>query len=183
MRKGLIGLVCIVAILSGCGQINESTLSAMNDNDNPIAAQISVQTDVRTEEVTIVETTSTEKQTTTESIINTTVATEPSSEKIVITSDIPITTNVGDEPSEITAEEPTQAYIGEVSDIFQKLNSLHYDPVTCDGIPQNVFIDEDGTTFAVNFSEKWVWRDGKEEAYLTDELYFALIDSEPICLQ
>lgn len=101
--------------------------------------------------------------------------------KITQNDDTRTYTNPPTTSSEITTEAPVQANM-EISEIFQKLNSLHYEPMTCDGIPEKTFIAEDSTVFAVNFSERWVWRNGVEEAKLTDELYDALVDSEPICL-
>ena len=119
----------------------------------------------------------------------------------------PQTENIQDIPQEVTVQDTkisenddTSAYANsvttspepitdapvqvdtEISEIFRKLNSLHYEPMTCDGIPDKTFVAEDGTVFAVNFSERWVWRNGVEEAKLTDELYNALVDSEPISL-
>ena len=119
----------------------------------------------------------------------------------------PQTENIQDIPQEVTVQDTkisenndTSAYANsvttstepitdapvqvdtEISEIFRKLNSLHYESMTCDGIPEKTFVAEDGTVFAVNFSERWVWRNGVEEAKLTDELYNALVDSEPISL-
>ena len=94
----------------------------------------------------------------------------------------PTYSNTQPTTSEITTEAPVQNNL-EISEIFLKLNSLRYEPMTCDGIPDKTFIAEDGTAFSVNFSERWIWRNWNEEAKLTDELYDALIESEPICLQ
>ena len=84
-------------------------------------------------------------------------------------------------PYEIATEAPVNVN-SEISEIFQRVNNLQYEAMTCDGIPEKTFIAEDGTAYAVNFSERWVWRNGVEQAELTDELYDALVDSEPICL-
>lgn len=109
---------------------------------------------------------------------------QKTTEKITTSeNEIITTTNVETEPNDITAEKPTQEYYDWVSDIFNKLNSLSYKPDVCDGIPEKSFVAEDGTLFQVNFTERWVWRNWNEEAYLTDELYSALYGSEPICLQ
>lgn len=56
------------------------------------------------------------------------------------------------------------------SDIFEKLNALTYIPVTCDGLPEYELVADDGTVYQLNFSSKWVWRNGCEEAVLSDDM-------------
>lgn len=202
--KKIIAISALLAVLmSGCGKIDDPT-AARTEGETDTRTEIST-----TEETTSAEKQTTaegnntaikvteptfENVTATENNIEasasdyetdkpdiqqeTTVQKTAASENEIIP-----TTNVEILPNEIAAEEPTQAYIDEVSEIFNKLNSLSYKPDVCDGIPEKSFVAEDGTFFQVNFSERWVWRNFKEEAYLTDELYNALIGSEPICLQ
>ncbi len=56
--------------------------------------------------------------------------------------------------------------------LYMKLNSLEYRPYSCDGLPEYVITFPDGTTFYLNLTEKWVWKnDGTEnEAVLPDDL-------------
>lgn len=212
-RKLIALTAFLAVLLTGCGQMDEMASSETNHDTKSPAAQIEVQTEGLTETAATLETTSIEKQTATEEKSTTMNVTEPTSEKTAATEDntelptlnfeadeqdIPQetiiqvtrasedvdtpTTSVEIVPSEIVTEAPTQANI-DTSDIFKMLNSLHYEPVTCDGIPERTFIDDDGTAYQVNFTERWVWRNGIEEAYLPDELYSALYYSEPISLQ
>ena len=59
----------------------------------------------------------------------------------------------------------------EEKDIFAQLKSLNYTPVTCDGLPEYTLSAPDGTFYQINLSEKWVWKNMKdEEAQLPDEL-------------
>lgn len=57
-----------------------------------------------------------------------------------------------------------------VTEIFDALNELEYQPYTCDGLPEYQLTADDGTVYAFNFSEKWVWRGNSEQAELSDEL-------------
>lgn len=57
-----------------------------------------------------------------------------------------------------------------VTEIFDALNELEYQPYTCDGLPEYQLTANDGTIYAINFSEKWVWRGNSEQAELSDEL-------------
>lgn len=208
--KRTIAILALLAVLTyGCGQIDKPMSSVKNDDDMPSATQIDVYTDVSSEtDTTAEEQTTTENNCTTmnatESSSKKITTTEENAEPPIsdpetdtpdilqettaqkttaLENEIIPTTNVETEPNEIIAEKPTQEYFDEVSDIFNKLNSLSYKPDVCDGIPEKSFVAEDGTLFQVNFSERWVWRNWSEEAYLTDELYSALYGSEPICLQ
>ncbi|MDE5589084.1 MAG: hypothetical protein K2J60_08065 [Acetatifactor sp.] len=58
--------------------------------------------------------------------------------------------------------------------IFDALNGLEYKPYTCDGLPEYRLTAEDGTVYAINISEKWVWRGNNEQAELSDELIILL---------
>lgn len=57
----------------------------------------------------------------------------------------------------------------ELNGIFDALNELSYQPYTCDGLPEYRLTAADGTVYAINFSEKWVWRGNSEQAELSDE--------------
>lgn len=57
-----------------------------------------------------------------------------------------------------------------VTGIVDALNELEYKPYTCDGLPEYRLTAADGTVYAINFSEKWVWRGNDEQAELSDEL-------------
>ncbi len=58
----------------------------------------------------------------------------------------------------------------ELTGIFDALNKLEYQPYTCDGLPEYRLTAADGTVYAINLSEKWVWRGNCEQAELSDEL-------------
>lgn len=57
-----------------------------------------------------------------------------------------------------------------VTEIFDVLNTLEYQPYTCDGLPEYLLTATDGTVYSINFSEKWIWRGNSEQAELSDEL-------------
>ena len=65
-----------------------------------------------------------------------------------------------------------QTYISTA--IFDTLNGLEYQPYTCDGLPEYFLTAVDGTVYAINISEKWVWRGNNEQAELSDELIIQL---------
>ena len=58
------------------------------------------------------------------------------------------------------------------------LGSLSYQPYTCDGLPEGIFNGSDGNVYQLNFSEGWIWRNGREEAPMPDEIrqYFVGIN-------
>jgi len=64
-----------------------------------------------------------------------------------------------------------------VDELSAALNKLEYQPFTCDGLPEYKLYDTDGTVYSINFSEKWVWRGGSEQAELSDELIRLLRES------
>ena len=75
--------------------------------------------------------------------------------------------------SKLTTPSRTDCYTltDEDKSIFVQLNSLNYTPVTCDGLPEYTLSAPDGTFYQINLSEKWVWKNMKdEEAQLPDEL-------------
>ena len=54
--------------------------------------------------------------------------------------------------------------------LYNTLKNLNYQPYTCDGLPEALILD--GTcSYHLNFTERWVWRNGKEEAPMPDEIY------------
>ena len=67
-----------------------------------------------------------------------------------------------------------------VTGIFDTLNKLEYKPYTCDGLPEYRLTAMDGTEYAINLSEKWVWRGNNEQAELSDELIAQLDANETI---
>ena len=65
----------------------------------------------------------------------------------------------------------------EKMDVFARLNELTYYPETCDGLPEyGLNAPGDTEVFSINFSSKWVWRNGSTsnpvqmEAALPDDL-------------
>lgn len=55
--------------------------------------------------------------------------------------------------------------------IFSKLNALNYIPITCDGLPEYKLTSGDGAIYWLNFSSRWVWKNGADaEAVLPDEI-------------
>lgn len=70
-----------------------------------------------------------------------------------------------EEPEEITDSEQERI---DVATLDSVLASLSYQPYTCDGLPEFVHESRDGTVYQINYSSRWVWRNGCEEAVLTD---------------
>lgn len=68
--------------------------------------------------------------------------------------------------------EPTTAVTenSERTEIYDRLNSLSYEPYTCDGLPEYELEAPDGTKYQFNFTDKWVWKNGREEAVLPNDL-------------
>lgn len=66
--------------------------------------------------------------------------------------------------------QPENKMTENVHEIFDMLNELNYQPYTCDGLPEYRLTAVDGTVYAINFSDKWVWRGNSEQAELSDEL-------------
>lgn len=57
------------------------------------------------------------------------------------------------------------------SEIFERLDALEYIPITCDGLPEYKLTADNGTVYWLNFSSKWVWKDGIDaEAVLPDDM-------------
>lgn len=63
------------------------------------------------------------------------------------------------------------------SAIFEKLDTLKYTPVTCDGLPEYKLTADNGAIYWLNFSSKWVWKNGVDaEAVLPDDIITWLKD-------
>lgn len=58
----------------------------------------------------------------------------------------------------------------DITKIFDVLNTLEYQPYTCDGLPEYLLTAPDGTVYSINLSEKWIWRENSEQAELSDKL-------------
>lgn len=57
------------------------------------------------------------------------------------------------------------------STVFKRLDDLEYTPITCDGLPEYKLTTDSGTVYWLNFSGKWVWKNGMEfEAKLPDDI-------------
>lgn len=67
-------------------------------------------------------------------------------------------------------DEPENRIMANMTEIFDALNKLEYKPYTCDGLPEYRLTAADGKVYALNFSDKWVWRGKSEQAELSDEL-------------
>ena len=142
---------------TAANSVTAETTSENDEHDIPDAEE----TDVPNDDIQLVENPETTKLAIvikTTAPIRTTVATQTVKEETTA-----IQTTAAPQTSEIGY---TNSYL------YMKLNSLDYHPYTCDGIPEYVITFPDGTTFYLNLSSKWVWKnDGTEnEAALTDEI-------------
>lgn len=177
MKRRFIVITAFLAIsLAGCGQIDESTTSAKNNKENPSAARIEVQTDVRTEEEAAPEITSAEKQTTTantsEYMTNNISTTEEFRMKSENENTIFEDNDMSETDTTVNVDIPeTKSDDINNATIFDRLSSLNYIPITCDGLPEYKLTADDGTVYWLNFSNKWVWKDGIDaEAALPDDM-------------
>lgn len=75
------------------------------------------------------------------------------------------------QPEKNISDEPIVFYCYTCPEMFEIVRSLSYMPYTCDGLPDTSITDSDGTVYQLNFRERWVWRNGKEEAHMPDRLY------------
>ena len=80
----------------------------------------------------------------------------------------------------VTTETTTVApIVTDRAEIFNRLNSLEYIPITCDGLPEYKLTDDNGAVYWLNFSSKWIWKDGIDaEAILPDDIISWLIDNK-----
>lgn len=86
------------------------------------------------------------------------------------TSPIPTETIVSTDNAPEQTTETDNGTAENVAGIFDVLNTLEYQPYTCDGLPEYLLTAADGTVYSINFSEKWIWRGNSEQAELSDEL-------------
>ena len=79
-----------------------------------------------------------------------------------------------------TTETTTAAQIvSDRTEIFNRLDSLEYIPITCDGLPEYKLTDDNGAVYWLNLSSKWIWKDGIDaEAVLPDDIITWLTDSK-----
>ena len=86
------------------------------------------------------------------------------------TTSTPTETTVSIDSPQAPTTEPDKETAENVTEIFDVLNTLEYQPYTCDGLPEYLLTATDGTVYSINFSEKWIWRGNSEQAELSDEL-------------
>lgn len=84
-------------------------------------------------------------------------------------------------PVELPTSQGTPTYSPVINDatkaIKNCLANLNYQPYTCDGLPEFLY-ETGGTTYQINFTSKWIWRNGTEEAVMTDEVYKILNENK-----
>lgn len=86
-----------------------------------------------------------------------------------VTAPPPENVSYGDPPEMTVTTAVPEPYVSEPcipgsTDLFVRLNSLPYTAETCDGLPEFQLTAPDGTTFQVNLSSGWIWRNWQEEA-------------------
>ena len=210
MKKRILAITAFMAVvLAGCGQINEP-LTTTNSNDQPAAqieVQTASKSDAPAESTSEVENTSTTQKTTEKTSTETTsdvslseTQAEDSTMNVISeNNDTPqpqaeekqspagteksaatesttqaLTTQAG------TTDAPAVANSGKADDVFKKLDSLNYQAISCDGLPEYQITASDGTVYLVNFDGAWVWRrpsligDADNEATLTQEVIDAI---------
>lgn len=87
----------------------------------------------------------------------------------IVTSVTPTATEATSSTTTETTVIPT--IVSNQSAIFERLDALEYIPITCDGLPEYKLTADDGTVYWLNFSSKWVWKDGIDaEAVLPDDM-------------
>ena len=91
-----------------------------------------------------------------------------------------ITSTSAEETTPVTTETTTVAQIvSDRTEIFNRLDSLEYIPITCDGLPEYKLTDENGAVYWLNLSSKWIWKDGIDaEAVLPDDIITWLRDNK-----
>jgi hypothetical protein len=196
--------------LAGCGQIDEPLTSVDGDNQPAAQIEIQTEkpTDAFTSETnTEAKTTSSVQQTTEETSTETTsdvslseTQAEDSTMNVISeNNDTPqpqaeekqspteteksaateSTTQALTTQAE-TTDAPAVANSGKADDVFKKLDSLNYQAISCDGLPEYQITASDGTVYLVNFDGAWVWRrpsligDADNEATLTQEVIDAI---------
>ena len=210
MKRRMIAITAFMAVaLAGCGQIDEP-LTTTNSNDQPAAqieVQTASNSDAPAESTSEAETTSTTQKTTEKTSTETTSdvslsetqAEDSTTNLISKNNDTPqpqaeekqspakteksaateSTTQATTTQAE-TTDAPAVADSGKADDVFKKLDSLNYQAISCDGLPEYQITASDGTVYLVNFDGAWVWRrpsligDADNEATLTQEVIDAI---------
>ena len=196
--------------LAGCGQIDEPLTSVDGDNQSAAQIEIQTEkpTDAFTSETnTEAKTTSSVQQTTEETSTETTsdvslseTQAEDSTMNVISeNNDTPQPqaeekqSPAGTEKSAATesttqalttqaetTDAPAVANSGKADAVFKKLDSLNYQAISCDGLPEYQITASDGTIYLINFDGAWVWRrpsliaDADNEAPLTQEVIDAI---------
>ncbi len=196
--------------LAGCGQIDEPLTSVDGDNQPAAQIEIQTEkpTDAFTSETnTEAKTTSSVQQTTEETSTETTsdvslseTQAEDSTMNVISeNNDTPQPqaeekqSPAGTEKSAATesttqalttqaetTDAPAVANSGKADDVFKKLDSLNYQAISCDGLPEYQITASDGTVYLINFDGAWVWRrpsliaEADNEAPLTQEVIDAI---------
>lgn len=89
----------------------------------------------------------------------------------------PIQTTTTAEITPVTTKTTTVApIVADKAEIFKRLDTLEYSPITCDGLPEYKLTDDSGAVYWLNLSSKWIWKDGVDaEAVLPDDIISWLI--------
>ena len=95
-----------------------------------------------------------------------------------VTETVPSTTMA--ETTPVTTEPTTvTSIVTDRAEIFKRLDALEYSPITCDGLPEYKLTDDNGAVYWLNFSSKWIWKDGIDaEAELPDDIISWLINNQ-----
>ncbi|NLT09300.1 MAG: hypothetical protein GXY08_07330 [Ruminococcus sp.] len=104
-------------------------------------------------------------------------ASEPATERPVMKVTEPVTS------AAIQPEPTTNAEVSvEATDraqMFARIESLNYTPVTCDGLPDYKLTSDDGKVYWLNFDEGWIWKNGIDaEALLPGDIISWLLANE-----
>jgi len=210
MKIRMIAITAFMAVaLAGCGQIDEP-LTTTNSNDQPAAqieVQTASNSDAPAESTSETENTSTTQkatektstETTSDVSLSETQAEDSTMNVISENNDTPqpqaeekqspaeteksaataSTTQATTTQAE-TTNAPVVADSGKADDVFKKLDSLNYQAISCDGLPEYQITASDGTIYLINFDGAWVWRrpsliaDADNEAPLTQEVIDAI---------
>ena len=210
MKRRMIAITAFMAVaLAGCGQIDEP-LTTTNSNDQTAAqieVQTASKSDAPAESTSEAENTSTTQKTTEKTSTETTsdvslseTQAEDSTMNLISENNdtpqpqaeekqSPAETEKSAATESITQATTTQAETtnapvvadsGKADDVFKKLDSLNYQAISCDGLPEYQITASDGTIYLINFDGAWVWRrprligDADNEATLTQEVIDAI---------
>ena len=210
MKKRILAITVFMAVaLAGCGQIDEPlpTKNSRNQAAAQIEVQTASKSDAPAESTSEAETTSTTQkttektstETTSDVLLSETQAEDSTMNVISENNDTPqpqaeekqspteteksaateSTTQALTTQAE-TTDAPAVANSGKADDVFKKLDSLNYQAISCDGLPEYQITASDGTIYLINFDGAWVWRrpsliaDADNEAPLTQEVIDAI---------